>query len=410
MVTISVERAVPGPPGDAYYALTHAAVLHDWLCDFASVSPRPGGPVYLRWHDSTYVCGEFLSLDEDRSVALSWRGPADAAPGRVAVRFSEVNAKAEAKAGTTVAVDHEMPDEDSAGERAAAAEQRWTEALGNLAYLLETGLDRRTQERPLLGIYVSDFNPVIARTLGVPVIDGMRLDGVSEGLGADAAGLRKDDVLVEMAGLPLRSEYGSVVAALHGKRGGDRVEVVYYRGPERRTATMELSRRPVPEIPRGAAALAEAVKARRAEGLTALEACLGDVDDEAAGRRPADGGWNAREVLAHLVQAERATLGSVVDLVGGHERVADDDGGNLDAAVQATVSAFPTVAELMDELRRLAVEAEALAAALPPEFVARTCTYVPVAQQLLDTGYHVQSHVGQIEAAVRGQPAGPPTS
>ena len=262
----------------------------------------------------------------------------------------------------------------------------------------------------MLGIYVSDFNPVIARTLGVPVIDGMRLDGVSEGLGADAAGLRKDDVLVEMAGLPLRSEYGSVVAALHGKRGGDRVEVVYYRGPERRTATMELSRRPVPEIPRGAAALAEAVKARRAEGLTALEACLGDVDDEAAGRRPADGGWNAREVLAHLVQAERATLASVVDLVGGHERVADDDGGNLDAAVQATVSAFPTVAELMDELRRLAVEAEALAAALPPDFVARTCTYMPAAQQLLDTEYHVQSHVGQIEAALRGQPAGPPTS
>jgi hypothetical protein len=211
-----------------------------------------------------------------------------------------------------------------------------------------------------------------------------------------------------MAGLPLRSEYGSVVAALHGKRGGDRVEVVYYRGPERRTATMELSRRPVPEIPRGAASLAEAVKARRIEGLTALEACLRDVDDEAAGRRPADDGWTAKEVLAHLVHVERATLANVADLVGGRERVADDDGGNLDAAVRATVAAFPTAAELMDELRRLAVEAEALAAALPPEFVVRTCAYVPAAQQLLDTEYHAKSHVGQIEAAVRAQPAEPP--
>jgi hypothetical protein len=165
---------------------------------------------------------------------------------------------------------------------------------------------------------------------------------------------------------------------------------------------MELSRRPVPDVPRAPAALAEAIRRRKAEGIAALEACLSGVDEAAADRRPADGGWNAKEVLAHLVHGERAVLANAVDLIGGFERVADDYPGNQDAAVRATAIACGTVPGLIDELRRLAAEAEALAIAFPPEFVARVCAYIPAAQQLLDDGYHLQAHVAQIAAAVRG--------
>ena len=395
MVTITAERVVPASPADTWYALTHAWVLRAWLCDHASLVPRPGGRLYLWWHGGGAVCGECTAVEPDRSLGLEWHGRGESASGRVQIDLAPDGG------GTRVSVSHDLP-EGTAPELAGRRESEWNEALGNLAYTLETGLDRRIQERPLLGIYVAEFNPTVARSIGVPVTEGMRLEGVTEGLGAAAAGLRRNDVLVEVAGRAIGSDFSSFVGAMEGKRGGDRVEVAFYRGPELRRVTMELSRRPVPEIPRGAAALTEAVRARKAEDLAALEKCLDGVDAGAAARRPADGGWNATEILAHLVHGERGTISYVVELVGGHERIADDYAGNLDAAVRATVAAYPTVSELLDALRRLAVESGALAAGLPAEFVERTCTYVPAAQQLLDTERHALGHVPQIEAAIRG--------
>lgn len=39
--TVTSEQFVKASPAQVYYALTHASALHEWLCDFATVAPRP---------------------------------------------------------------------------------------------------------------------------------------------------------------------------------------------------------------------------------------------------------------------------------------------------------------------------------------------------------------------------------
>ncbi|PIX47126.1 MAG: hypothetical protein COZ54_02020, partial [Anaerolineae bacterium CG_4_8_14_3_um_filter_59_70] len=258
----------------------------------------------------------------------------------------------------------------------------------------------RIFDRPMLGINISDFSPEIARALGVPVTQGTRIDSPLETMGAYKAGLRKDDVLVQFNGKPITNDFGSLVTALQGKKGGDEVEVVFYRGPEKKTVIMELSKRPVPEIPWQPAELARQVRAKYDESLAALEQCFQGVTEAEADHEPAAGEWSAKQTLAHLIQTERNWIANLDDVVGGYERLADDWGGNLPAHINATLMAYKNVRGLLAELKRLANEAVAFLAALPPEFVARKCSYYQAAWQMLEAQSHTFSHVEQIKSAI----------
>jgi uncharacterized protein YndB with AHSA1/START domain len=44
--SIISEQLVKASSAQVYHAFTHANALHEWLCDFATVAPRPGGPIY----------------------------------------------------------------------------------------------------------------------------------------------------------------------------------------------------------------------------------------------------------------------------------------------------------------------------------------------------------------------------
>jgi S1-C subfamily serine protease len=55
----------------------------------------------------------------------------------------------------------------------------------------------------MLGIMLSDFNAEIAKSMGLPVSSGVRIDGTVPGMGAEAAGLQSGDVIVGMAGYPV---------------------------------------------------------------------------------------------------------------------------------------------------------------------------------------------------------------
>jgi len=261
-------------------------------------------------------------------------------------------------------------------------------------------MDKRIFDRPMVGIGISDFSAEIAKAMGVPVAEGIRLDNLVEEMGAYKAGLRKNDVLVELGGQPITNDFSSLVTALQGRKGGDRVEVVYYRGPEKKTVTMELSKRPVPEIPWKPAELAKAMRTKYDEDLAALEKCLAGVTEAVADLRPAPHEWSAKDALAHLIHSERNSLGDLDDKVGGYERLSDDWGGNIDAHVRATVTAYKDVPGMLDELKRMADEMVAFLAALPPKFVARRSTYFLVAWQLLQGQTHTRSHIQQIQAAV----------
>ncbi len=240
--TVTSKQLIKVSPAQVYYALTHAEALHEWLCDFATIAPRPGGRMYLYWHGDFYSAGEYVALEENKSVKFKWFARSEPCATDVSVTLSP------SENGTLVTLDHIVPDGDDWKQLAEGFKTEWDTTLPNLASVLETGLDRRTFDRPMLGINISDFNPEIAKTLGVPVTQGVRLDEVRAGMGAAAAGLCKDDVIIELDKKPVTNDYGSFVAALQGKKGGDKVEVVFYRGPQKMTILMELSKRPVPEI------------------------------------------------------------------------------------------------------------------------------------------------------------------
>jgi len=392
--TVSSEQCIKASPAQVYYAFTHAIALHEWLCDFATVAARPGGRMYLWWHGDFYSAGEYVSLEENKSVVFKWFGRGDPAPSEVAVSIEEKDG------GMRITLSHTVPDGKDWETRAKGFKAEWDSTLPNLASVLETGFDRRIFDRPMLGINISDFSPEIARALGVPVTQGTRIDSPLETMGAYKAGLRKDDVLVQFNGKPITNDFGSLVTALQGKKGGDEVEVVFYRGPEKKTVIMELSKRPVPEIPWQPAELARQVRAKYDESLAALEQCFQGVTEAEADHEPAAGEWSAKQTLAHLIQTERNWIANLDDVVGGYERLADDWGGNLPAHINATLMAYKNVRGLLAELKRLANEAVAFLAALPPEFVARKCSYYQAAWQMLEAQSHTFSHVEQIKSAI----------
>ena len=393
--TVKSEQFIKAAPSSVFFAFTHAISLTEWLCDFATVAPRPGGRMYLWWHGDFYSAGEYLMLEENKSIKFKWFARFDPAASEVTISLKEHNGD------TLVVLDHTVPDGEGWVERAKAFKAEWDITLPNLAQVLETGLDKRTFDRPMLGINISDFNAEIAKTMRVPVKDGIRLDFLPEEMGAYKAGLRKDDVLVSLGGKPITNDFGSLIQALQGKKGGDKVEVVFYRGPEKRTLTMELSKRPIPQIPWDAAGLVKTVRAKYEEGLAALEKAFVGVSEADADLEPAAGEWSAKETLAHLIQTERHWLENLDDLVGGYPRLSDDWAGNSTIHARATVVAYKTIRGLLDEMKRLADEMVAYTSVLPGEFIARKASYFQAANMLLEGSLpHILSHIDQIQNAI----------
>jgi len=187
---IKVEWLVKSTPGEVYYALTHAISLTEWMCDFATLAPHTGGRMYLWRHSDFYSAGESISLEENKSIQSKWHGSQDPAPSQEAVT-QQVQ-----EDGTLVSLDHTIPEEIYWLEYAQGFQDEWTRMLANMAQVLETGLDKRIFDRPMLGINASDFNAEIAQAMEVQVSDGIRLDFLPEEMGAYQAGLSKNELII----------------------------------------------------------------------------------------------------------------------------------------------------------------------------------------------------------------------
>jgi uncharacterized protein YndB with AHSA1/START domain len=394
-IVMKVEQYVKASPQQVYFSFTHAIGLTEWMCDFATLAPHPGGRMYLWWHGDFYSAGEYTSLEPNKSIVFKWHARQDPAPSQVAITLQEKDG------GTLVSLVHTIPEGKYWSEHSASFQQEWGWTLANLAQVLETGLDKRTFDRPMLGVNISDFNASIAKAMGVPVTVGIRLDFLPEEMGAYRAGLRKDDVLIELGGKPITNDFDSLVLALRGKKGGDKVEIVFYRGPEKNSLTMELARRPVSQIPWEPKGLSRVIRTKYDEGLAALTQSFEAVSESVAELRPAPGEWNAKEVLAHLIQTERHWLENLDDVVGGYPRLSDDWAGNSSIHVSSTAIAYKTVQGLLDEMKRLSDEMVLYVAALPPEFVARKASYFQAATMLTEGSLpHILSHIDQIKSAL----------
>ena len=394
MTTATSEVFVNASPKAVYRAFTNSTSLREWLCDVATVEKHPEGRMYLWWRGDFYSSGHYLELEEDKCIRFRWYSNTDPAPTEVTVSLIQSDS------GTLVRMDHEVPNDPSWSKMAETFRENWVESLENLKSVLETGVDLRISTRPMLGIFPGDFTAEQADALGVPVREGMRLDDVLEGMGAQRAGLQKNDVIVEMAGHPIRSDANSLPFAIAGKKGGDTIEVVYYRGPEKKTINMELSKRPMPDVPFSPAELSQKVRELFEPALAELEKCFEGYSDEDAMTRPDPKEWSALEIVAHLVQTERFNSIFLTSLIDGYELTTDGFGSNITAQMEATVKANPSIKLMLDMLRRTVEEVLIYTELLSEDFVANKGSYYRYGFNLLQPNFHINEHMQQIKDAL----------
>jgi S1-C subfamily serine protease len=101
----------------------------------------------------------------------------------------------------------------------------------------------QTVHHAYLGVEMGDLTSDQAKQLGVPTDDGAIVGSVANNSPADDAGMKARDVIVAIDGKKMTSS-SDVVGAIAGKQAGDTVQVEYYRGKDKHTATVKLAERP----------------------------------------------------------------------------------------------------------------------------------------------------------------------
>lgn len=394
MTTVTAETFVHAPLKFAYRAFTNATSMREWLCDVATVAPHPHGRIYLWWAGDFYSSGHYLELEENKRVKFRWFSNIDPAPTEVTVTFTEKDG------GVNVRMDHDVPQGEAWQGKPESFRENWQDSLRNLKSVLETGIDLRIAERPMLGIVPGDFSEEQAIHLGIPVREGLRLDATVEGMGAKRAGLERDDLLVSMAGKTITNDFTSLQMAIAGKKGGDVVEVEFYRGAEKKKTSMELTKRPMADVPFNPVELAKQASALFEPALVEIEKCFEGYTDEQAMKRPEPNEWSALEVVAHLIQGERFNASLLSALIDGYEPTTDGFGSNINASVAATVKANPSIKLMMDALRRSVEEILFYVEMIPEEFVANKGSYYRFGSGMLQPGFHLNAHTEQMRKAL----------
>lgn len=393
--TLTFKQNVKAPPEEVYRAFTNSTVLREWLSDVALATPHKGGRLYLGWNRGYYASGEFIAADPCKAVAFTWQGRGEPAPTRVRVTFKPKDG------GTQVTLAHSGIGSGKAWAKSTKEIARgWEAGLENLQSVMETGHDLRFTLRPMLGVSIdAEITTENAARYGAPVTYGVRLSSVVEGMGAQAAGLQHGDVIVGVGGKKIIN-WPSLGAALQGLRAGQTVKVAYYRNGRLETATMELSRRPLPEAPATAGELADYVRKLYADFDAQLAACFQGVSEAEANHKPASDEWSAKEVVAHLLTGERDGHAYLTELVLGVECTYDGTFSNSDLRTRVNADSYPTVAAMLADLTRMEAETVALIAGLPPEFVARKGSFWRYAYNYTQASSHNDEHLQQIRAAI----------
>ena len=395
MSVIKLEKYIQAAPAEVFLYFTNSTALRDWFCDVATTDPRVGGRMYLWWNGDYYTSGEFLKLKQNELVSFSWFGRGEPHATQVDVSLKKK------KAGTLLKLAHRKLGGNSKwGEIGKGYKKEWAKALENLTSVLENGADLRITTRPMLGIYTDEFNAGIAQKLGVPITQGLRLSGVIEGLGAQKAGLISDDVITSLDGHEIT---GAATFSLYmkNKKAEDKVEVTFYRCAEKKTTSMTLFGRPIPPTPISGLELSKQVEPVYKQYESEIELLLIAASEEVCAKKPAPAEWSANEVLAHLIHSELGWQNVMTEIMGGHESMYDDWGGNIQAHIDGTVATFTTKAELFNELKNHDAETLNMLIHIPSDFITHKGKFWKLAFQANQNSYHLQSHLEQMRSAIQ---------
>lgn len=120
-------------------------------------------------------------------------------------------------------------------------------AMQVMKQLIEYGEVRRGR----LGVVVQNLTPELAKALGVPVSKGVVVTKVQPGTSADEAGLKPEDVIIEVNGEAV-DDYRDLRNAIGLLRVGDRLELRIIRNGSRKRVTTKVGSAPGDE-PRASA-------------------------------------------------------------------------------------------------------------------------------------------------------------
>jgi uncharacterized protein YndB with AHSA1/START domain len=392
MQAVRISRKVKASPEAVYKAFTRDVSFREWLSDSAYTQNRVGGKLLLVWNSGYAATGSFEKLDEDRQVVFTWQGLGESEMSRVQVDIEP------AGESCTVMVAHTgIGMGEGSQERMDQITKDWEGSLENLQSVLEDGLDLRITRRPMLGILVDFMDDVVAKRLGLLENKGIRLGDVLDGMGAQAAGLQKDDVIVRIGEVDINSGQ-DLPKAIDGKYTGDTITVGFYRDGELQSVDMTLSGRWIPDVPASAVEFAAEIEKMYAQVMEELDTILEGVSEDEASKQPAEGEWNAKEVIAHLTLGERDTQYYIGTLLSDDETIAALN--NQPARIKAFLAAHPTLKDVRAELARAQMETVVFIREMPDRFVSYKPTYSRLGQGMLQGAFHPQLHFDQIRSAI----------
>jgi len=104
--------------------------------------------------------------------------------------------------------------------------------------------DLRTGRKPaFLGVSTTDLTPSIASQLNLTITAGAVITQVSSNTPASSAGLKKNDVIVQIGPTAIKGS-ADVQTAVRSHQPGDTVAIVIVRGSGRQTVSAKLTQRP----------------------------------------------------------------------------------------------------------------------------------------------------------------------
>jgi uncharacterized protein YndB with AHSA1/START domain len=392
MADIRLQTAVAAVPAAVYACLTLPRLLARWLSDSARLHARVGGAYTLMWNDGRWAAGVYAAVEPDARIAFTWNEAG--APGETQVELTIAPADSGARVSLIQSGFGEGAAWSGYRERSAAAR---AEQLDDLKTLLETATDARFLRRPMIGAGLIPMSPDEATAKDIPAAHALGVTVVIDGGAAQQAGLRVGDAVTQLDGDPMAG-FADLSALLARHRPGDVVPVEYYRSGRRHTALLTLAQRSTARYPESKEALYEAVDRQVAEIESELDSIFAGVPESALNIRPAPHEWSAKEVLAHLIWAERwFAMGEWLLVTAG---TPIDWGYNNDFEIGGMVASRQTAVELLDDLKRILREQRESVRHIPDETLAVMPLFAELSGLLCGTGEHCREHYDQLRAAI----------
>jgi Do/DeqQ family serine protease len=102
-------------------------------------------------------------------------------------------------------------------------------------------------QKAILGVQGGELNGKVAQNLEINISEGFYISEVIANSGAEKAGLKKNDIIINVDGIKITS-YADLTGFLNTKRPGDVINVVFIRDGNEKTTNVELSKNEMSKV------------------------------------------------------------------------------------------------------------------------------------------------------------------